>query len=221
MWLNYFVSEEYTNLLSDVDLMAERLTERYRSHIACRAGCCACCRHDLSVFEVEAVSVRAALSALPEMVWEQVCRQAHDVQAHQARGEGVVCPLLVNGCCAIYEARPVICRTQGLPLLYAAEDGTQEVDFCPLNFTGTGTIEELDADHLVQLDVFNLKLASVNLDYCGSIGLPPAESGNRRPMSTLILETENQQNQGRPYSLKSRVETGRPVGRSATGPHTN
>jgi len=187
-----FMFEEYANLVTDVDSLAARLTERYRSHLVCRAGCSGCCDHDLSVFEVEADAVRTAVQALPAGLRQRLARQVREAQEHNARGEPVACPLLVNNRCSIYEARPIICRSQGLPLLYRAEDGNPEVDYCLLNFTQPGAIQDLDADYLVQLDGVNLKLAITNLNYCQSLGLIPSESGKRKPMSAIILEVEEQ-----------------------------
>jgi Fe-S-cluster containining protein len=182
--------DEYTNLVADIDSLAARLTKRYRPHLVCRAGCSGCCGHDLSAFEVEADTVRTALQALPAELRQRLAKQAREVQERNAKGELVACPLLVNNRCLIYEARPIICRTQGLPLLYRAEDGNPEVDYCPLNFTQPGAKQDLDANHLLQLDEINFNLAITNLNYCRSLGLMPSESGKRKPMSAIILEAE-------------------------------
>ena len=97
--------------------------------------------------------------------------------------------MLVDDRCSIYQSRPLICRTQGLPLLMEAEDGEQEVDFCPLNFTEAGAIDDLDEDHLVPLDALNMKLALVNLEYCRETGLGDGDSGERRKMADIILKS--------------------------------
>ena len=90
--------------------------------------------------------------------------------------------------CSIYESRPLICRTQGLPLLIESEDGEQEVDFCPLNFTEPGAIDDLDEDHLVPLDALNLRLALLNLEHCRETGLGDEASGARAKMADIILK---------------------------------
>ncbi|MGZ3809289.1 MAG: YkgJ family cysteine cluster protein, partial [Bacteriovorax sp.] len=41
------------------------------------------------------------------------------------------CAFLYDDRCTIYEARPVICRTQGAPLFLQEEN---VLDYCPLNF---------------------------------------------------------------------------------------
>src|SRR2546426_7210761 len=115
------VSEQYQQLIREADQMTARLSARYGAHLVCRAGCSGCCHHHLSVFEVEAVVVREAVAALPAEIRERIRHQAREVREREARGEPVACPLLLDDRCAIYSSRPLICRTQGLPLLIEAE----------------------------------------------------------------------------------------------------
>jgi hypothetical protein len=140
------------------------------------------------VFPVEAEEARAAIETLSAPIRARVEEQALEVIKHEARGEPVSCPLLVNDRCSIYEARPLICRTQGLPLLLEAEDGGLEVDFCPLNFTGAGAVDDLDEDHLAPLDALNLRLSLLNLEHCREIGLGDEASGERVKMADIILK---------------------------------
>jgi Fe-S-cluster containining protein len=100
---------------------------------ACRAGCESCCHQRFGVFEVEAAPIRAALRALATTSparRERVRHQADD-PADASR-----CALLVHGRCAVYEARPLICRTHGLPVAVpsAQDNAKMRVDHCPLNF---------------------------------------------------------------------------------------
>lgn len=157
-------------------------------HLNCRAGCAGCCNHHLSVFAVEAEEARAGIEALPVPIRAFVEEQARKVIKREAQGEPVACPLLVDDRCSIYETRPLICRTQGLPLLIEAEDGEKEVDFCPLNFTSPGAIDDLDEDHLAPLDELNLRLALLNLEYCRETGLGDEASGERIKMADIILK---------------------------------
>jgi uncharacterized protein len=156
----------YHQLIADVDDLTSQLQERYKTHLQCGAGCSGCCHHHLSVFAVEATVLQAAIHALSSATRERLQQQAAEVEAKEARGEPVACPLLVDNLCSVYESRPLICRTQGLPLLYEADDGAQEIDFCPLNFTSDEAIAELTDEYLVPLDLLNLKLAMANVSYC-------------------------------------------------------
>jgi hypothetical protein len=184
------VTPPYQQLINEVERVSARLAARYGAHLVCRAGCSGCCQHHLSLFPVEAAAVRRAVGALPAATQARIRQQAREVRAREAQGQPVACPLLVDDRCAIYEARPLMCRTQGLPLLFEAADGSPEVDFCPLNFTAPGATDELDEDHLVPLDRLNLKLALVNLHYVRATGLPDAASGARTAISDIVLETE-------------------------------
>ena len=180
----------YEQLIAQTDALSERLSARYAGHLACGAGCSSCCQHHLSVFPVEAARITAALNGLPQDLRRQLVQQAQAVNEREARGEDATCPLLVNDRCAIYASRPLICRTQGLPLLFEAEDGAQEVDFCPLNFTAPDAVNELDEAHLVPLDVLNTQLALANEQHCRAIGIAREQSGVRQRMSDLILQAE-------------------------------
>ena len=188
---NDHVIPAYRQFIERVDRLAARLSSRYAQHLVCRSGCSGCCHHHLSVFAIEAAGVREAIEALPDETRVVIEGQARNVIAQEAEGQPVACPLLVEDRCSIYELRPLICRTQGLPLLLEADDGEQEVDFCPLNFTAHDAVEDLaqnlDAAHLVPLDDLNLTLALINLQYCRQQGFPDESSGQRRQMADIIL----------------------------------
>ena len=171
-----------------MDQLTAKLQARYSKHLVCRAGCSGCCHHHLSVFPVEAEETRAAIEALPAPIRDRVEEQAREVLKREAQARPVSCPLLVDDRCSIYQSRPLICRTQGLPLLMEAEDGEQEVDFCPLNFTEAGAVDDLDEDHLVPLDVLNLRLALVNLEHRRETRLGDEASGERVKMADIILK---------------------------------
>lgn len=182
--------EPYRQLIESVDSMTARLSSRYAEHLVCRSGCSGCCHHHLSVFAVEAATVGAAIEALPEPLRVQLNEQARKTLELEARGESAICPMLVDDRCSVYESRPMICRTQGLPLLIEAEDGEAEVDFCPLNFTDENAIADLDQDYLVPLDDLNLKLALVNLQHCRGQGIADEVSGHRLSMAEIILQSQ-------------------------------
>jgi Fe-S-cluster containining protein len=105
--------------------------------MSCRQGCTQCCHVDLSVFSVEADFIRQWWNQLSES--ERKLRREQWAMA-QAKGKNLLdqivspCRFLIEGGCSIYEARPVICRSHGLPLK-RLEGEREEVDICPLNFT--------------------------------------------------------------------------------------
>ena len=92
----------------------------------CRApdepGCASCCVDELTVFEVEAA---------------RIATFAADV-LRQAPGPVGACAFLDESkSCRIYEHRPYVCRTQGLPLRWVEQRRGRIVerrDACTLNF---------------------------------------------------------------------------------------
>lgn len=141
----------YMQLAAKVAELCGRIEERCREHLACRQGCDSCCRH-LSLFWVEAVALAWALKQAEPTLAQTIRRQAH---------EGVPdgpCPLLLGGGCLLYAARPLICRSHGLPLLLE-RDGERRIDYCPRNFQQATS---LPPGALVNLETLNATLAAVN-----------------------------------------------------------
>ncbi|SNB46667.1 YkgJ family cysteine cluster protein [Geobacter sp. DSM 9736] len=143
--------ENYRVLIAKIDDFCNRVTEDLAEHIACRPGCDGCCRH-LTLFPVEAAALISALAKAPPELAEQITERAR-----QATPDGD-CPLLINGRCALYESRPVICRTHGLPLLIR-EDAASRLDHCPLNFK---TLESIPGHLILDITPLNAMLVSVN-----------------------------------------------------------
>ncbi len=142
----------YRELVDKVDAQWRRSAELLGARLHCGPGGCACCRH-ISVFPVEAVNLALALKELPAQQAEALRRRAQNATADGA------CPLLNDdGRCALYAARPIICRSQGLPLLILTQTGKQ-VTACPENdFAGA----PLPAGAVVELERLNEILVAVN-----------------------------------------------------------
>lgn len=69
------------------------------------------------------------------------------------------CLFLVKGLCSIYESRPLICRTHGLPLLSMGED-EWELNHCELNFKESPP--EFNESNTFPQDRYNSKLFMLN-----------------------------------------------------------
>ena len=108
---------------------------------------------------ITAYALARALAQRPASEAE-VIRQ----RAREATPDGP-CPLLENGRCLLYAARPLICRTHGLPILIR-EEGQNRVDFCPLNFTG---YDSLPGTALIDLERLNQVLVAVNREFVARI----------------------------------------------------
>lgn len=151
------VRAAYSELVADLDDRISRLIiSRFPGILKCKAGCDSCCIR-FSVLPLEAALVAEARRSL----------------AITKETGSKMCSLLAEGCCLVYQARPIICRTQGLPLGYVDElTGTIEVSACHLNFT-----EEypLAFDDLLLMDEFNLRLAELNVLYCRDAQIDPGK----------------------------------------------
>lgn len=128
-------------LTAKVDAFGDDVLSRRASDMACRAGCCACCQDQLTVSDVEADLVREGTAAMTEEA-----RARLRVRVGAASPTSPCLFLEAEGRCAVYASRPMVCRTQGLPLRYpegvipraAIFDrtlGGEPITWCPLNFT--------------------------------------------------------------------------------------
>jgi len=144
----------YLTLTTRVDELCRATSRRLAAEIACRPGCDACCRH-LSIFAVEAAALKAALTRAEGERADLIRSKAKD-----SAPDGP-CPLLHEGLCLLYDARPIICRTHGLPLLIERA-GEKSVDFCPENFQGVASIAGSD---VIDLERLNAMLATINAVY--------------------------------------------------------
>lgn len=144
---NYTI--EYLKLRDEIDSFSKKLEEKHQKYMNCKSGCDLCCM-DYSIFPVEFYSILEELknrdftgSVLPEIQDEENCIFLND---HR---------------CQIYESRPVICRTHGLPLLFANDDGEWELSACELNFTEYN-FEKFTPKNTFPQDKFNSELFVLN-----------------------------------------------------------
>ncbi|MFH0919853.1 MAG: YkgJ family cysteine cluster protein [Fibrobacterota bacterium] len=170
-------SAHYRALLKKIAFFETRLRSRHAASIQCRPGCAECCTLS-SVFPVEAQALSAALNKLPIRVLGALTEN---------KGDHKVCPLLLDGRCTVYAARPVICRTHGYPLRVNGR-----VDFCGLNFKG---VRSFDAEDVLDLDALNTVLAVVNIVFWKATD---GEHGRnaRVPLKRLLAQAIQQRRSG-------------------------
>lgn len=141
---------EIVALHRDVDDLARVVAQRNGARLKCARGCSGCCVDELTVFEVEA---------------ERIRREHAELLATGTPREPGACALLdESGACRVYDARPYVCRTQGLPLRWLEEDDADEIveqrDICPLNLEGP-PLESLAEEELWLIGPFEERLASL------------------------------------------------------------
>ena len=146
--------ENYKQLTARVDSLCDAITAALGEQLTCSAGCSSCCT-SITVFPVEAAAMREVLENLPH-------RQSEEIHRHVTEhADGERCPLLLHHRCLLYEARPIICRTHGLPIIYTS-DGQRNSDCCPHNLTDA---ESVSGSNVVDLDKLNTLLVAVNSIY--------------------------------------------------------
>lgn len=136
--------QQYRALVAKVDDFWERAVTTQPAGFRCASGCDDCCHQRLTVFPVEAAAIQAYLETVDPALRLHLAQTADQTDR---------CAFLLAGRCAIYEKRPIICRTHGLPLRV---DG--ELDHCPLNFTD----DTPEAAIVLDLEQINTLLALVD-----------------------------------------------------------
>jgi Fe-S-cluster containining protein len=139
-------------MVSRVDALCQGIQDVLAGQITCSKGCSSCCTA-ITLFPVEAAALNAALQALPD------ARRAAILRYVAEHAEGERCPLLDDHICLLYDARPIICRTHGLPIVYT-EGNEQKSDCCPLNLSEDG--QSVPGSATIDLDRLNTLLVAVN-----------------------------------------------------------
>jgi Fe-S-cluster containining protein len=154
--------ENYDQMVSRVETLCRGILNLLAGQITCSAGCSSCCT-SITIFPVEAAALDAALAEMPGELRNAILLHVQD------HADGERCPLLQDHRCLLYTARPIICRTHGLPIIY--NDGDQrKVDCCPLNLTETE--EPLSGAAVIDLDRLNSLLVAVNTLYLSHADAP-------------------------------------------------
>jgi len=114
-------------LHAKIDAFFARVEARHGDDLQCRTGCSDCCCVRLTVTGVEAAAIRAEVAGWP----------AAQRRALAAAGPADRCAALDDrGRCRIYAARPIVCRSHGVPIRMR-RGALPVVEVCPRNFTRT------------------------------------------------------------------------------------
>lgn len=157
--------------------------------LVCRPGCTQCCIGPFAITQLDALRLRTGLSALDaadparaERVRARAAAYVAAIAAHYpgdpASGElwdedrlpasmdDVPCPALdpVTGCCDLYAARPVTCRTFG-PVTHIGEETLAACELCYVGATDEEMARcaaEIDPEGLERELLAALEAASVS-----------------------------------------------------------
>lgn len=154
--------EALLDLHRRIDEAVVDLAARQAGRLRCTRGCSSCCLDELSVRPVEAERIRR--------------RQATLLRDARPHPPGACAFLDGFGACRIYEDRPAVCRSQGLPLRLLFEDERDEIvehrDICPLNLEGGPPLAQLDEQDCWLIGPHELQLAEIDARFLA--GASPA-----------------------------------------------
>ncbi|RIH65507.1 YkgJ family cysteine cluster protein [Mariniphaga sediminis] len=150
---------DYFAVRDDVDVTAERLGKEHAPHLQCEKGCDLCCM-DFSILPIEFYAI---LEELKSNKFDKTKIQSN------APNNKDSCIFLKDHACTIYKSRPLICRTHGLPLLFANDDGEWELSACELNFTQFN-FEKFSVSNTYPQDKFNSRLFLLNRKFISEFG---------------------------------------------------
>ncbi len=168
---------DYKNLVGKIDKHADSLEDKHKKFMKCKNGCDLCCM-DFSVFPLEyhfilnEIETDKTLPVLESNVKEGVCS------------------FLKNHSCTIYKHRPIMCRTHGLPLIYANDEGEPELSACELNFTEYD-FNDFTMENTLPQDKYNSKLFLINRDFISAFGDSKYTETDLIPLKNLAKHIVN------------------------------
>ncbi len=144
--------ERMTLFYQKVNAFTQHLSKIHSDRLQCKIGCSGCCIDDLEVFGIEAAYIS---KHFPEILTSK----PHDT--------GKCAFLDSNGACRIYDARPLICRSHGLPIRFVETDEnnqtTEFIDICELNENET-PLDKIKKEDFWNENLFSEVLVSLELE---------------------------------------------------------
>ena len=170
---------KYLELRDEVDKLIDDLWDKHHENMACKKGCDKCCLN-FDVFPVEFDAIKM-----------QVEEEYPDVPDRSMPGEiGDNCVFLQNHICSIYNARPVICRTHGFPLMNMNHEGEYwELSHCELNFTNVDEFY-FDEENTYPQDKYNSRLFMLNKEYIEE-NYPGRSEMDLVPLANLLKSNDD------------------------------
>lgn len=142
-----------------------RFAQKYSEGMKCSAGCSTCCIDELSIFSWEAAIITDWFFDLTDEQKEKWKK----LQAMPSRPVGQsqenACAFLHEGVCTIYDARPSLCRTQGMAMQFLDDHKQVQRDWCPLNFKDETNCGPPAPEDDLNLEALNKMLAQAQIIY--------------------------------------------------------
>lgn len=156
-------------LSAKIDAFFERVAARYGSAMQCHTGCADCCHVRLTITRVEAQAIVDEIAR-----WDDDRRRALAAQVAAARPDRCVA-LDEHDRCAIYAARPVVCRSHGVPIRIR-ERSLPVVQSCHRNFAAG--FDAIAADCVLDQTTLSAMTLAVDRHFASlRDAAPPGEAG--------------------------------------------
>jgi Fe-S-cluster containining protein len=152
--------DNYRRILERADGFFAKVSREQGQHLQCGRGCTFCCYGLFEIGSGDVAVIADGLSRLHPMRRAMIIRKAEEIiesskhpnlrecspkekEAFFDRTSSTPCPNLSDsGECLIYDSRPLVCRTFGLPI----RDGGKYIgDICDLNFNEATAAEKREA----------------------------------------------------------------------------
>lgn len=152
--------DNYRDILDRADAHFASVMKTQGQNLQCGAGCSLCCYGLFEIGSGDVPVIAEGLELMPAARRKKVIRRALEIvessdhpnlrecspeekEAFFDRTQATACPNLDDaGLCMMYEHRPLVCRTFGLPL----REGRKYLgDVCELNFTKSTAPERMRA----------------------------------------------------------------------------
>ena len=153
-------ADDYRKILERADEHFSSVMRSQPQNLQCGAGCSLCCYGLFEIGSGDVPIIAEGLASLPPARRRMIIMRAQEIvdasqhpnlrecspeekEAFFERTRSTRCPNLDDaGLCMMYEHRPLVCRTFGLPL----RDGRKYLgDICELNFTGSTRADRMRA----------------------------------------------------------------------------
>jgi Fe-S-cluster containining protein len=156
----HVADDDYKSILLKADRHFESVLRTQPENLQCGRGCSLCCHGLFEIGSGDVPLIAEGLEAMHPMRRKRVIRKALEIvessahpnlrecppdekEAFFGRTQSTPCPNLDDsGACMMYEHRPLVCRTYGLPL----REGRKYIgDICELNFKGSTHTQRIQA----------------------------------------------------------------------------
>ncbi len=182
--------KKYQELTQKVDEFFEDTLKKHRDNMQCAVTCSSCCKGGLTVTRVEAMAIKTFIQEMP--VLEQEGLRVSSAAATEER----CAALNAKGQCQVYAARPLVCRSHGVPIKKREEkieeDGTCTecvlLEVCHLNFTHSPKLDELDENEFLDQETMSTILGTIDTAFSDERG---KKRGKRFRVKKIIDKTIN------------------------------